>query len=106
MRVAGAPAFSSIAWSHNRFRGNFFDSRSSNTRACFQYCGGTKFASNFSAAGVVSMRPMMVWDSGLICQGRNCAFAALGLRNTIGSWSWEIHPRAQLILGWVAVNQG
>ncbi len=26
MRVAGAPGFSSMAWSHDRFGGNFFDS--------------------------------------------------------------------------------
>ena len=104
IRVAGAPVFSLMVWSHNHFGGNFFDSCSSNTRVCFWYCGGTKFFG--SVVGVFVILPTIVWDVGLICRGRNRAFAVLGLRSTMGSWSCEIHPRAQLIFGCVAVNHG
>ena len=41
--VAGAPSFSSMAWSHDLCSGNFLDSWSLNTRACFRYCGYEAF---------------------------------------------------------------
>src|SRR5216683_4584386 len=66
MRVAGAPGFSSMAWFYDCFGGNFFDSWSLNTRACFWYCRGTKLFGSFTVGGAVSMRPTMVWDIGLI----------------------------------------
>ena len=106
MRVAGAPAFSSMAWSHDCFSGNFFDSWSLNMWACFWYCGGTKLFGRVGLVGVSIALPTIVWDIGLICRGRNRAFAASGLRNTMGSWLCEIHPLAQSIFGCVAVNHG
>ena len=106
IRVAGAPGFRLMVWSYNRFSGNFFDSWSSNTRACFRYYGGTKFFGSTFVVGILSTHPRMVCDIGLICRGRNRTFTVSGLRNTIGNWSWEIHPQAQSIFGWVAVNQG
>jgi len=105
IRVAGAPGFNSIVWSHNCFGGNFFDSWSLNMWACFWYCGGMKFLGSV-VLGTSIARHTMVCDIGLICRGRNRAFATSGLRSTMGSWSWEIHPRAQSIFGWVAMNQG
>ncbi len=40
MSVAGAPGFNSIAWSQDRFGGNFFDSCLLNTHTCHWYCVG------------------------------------------------------------------
>ncbi len=84
MRVAGAPAFSSIAWSHDCFGGNFLDSCSLKTWVCFRYCGGTKFFGSVVRASTTL--PTTVCDIGLIWRGRNHAFTASGLRNTMGSW--------------------
>ena len=101
MRVAGAPGFSSIAWSQGHGGGNFLDSSSLNTLAYFRYCGGTMLS------GVcIAVLPTMVWDLGLICRGKNRAFAASADRRTIGSWLCVIHPLAQSILGCAAANQG
>ena len=80
MSVAGAPGFSSIAWSHGRGGGNFLDSSSLNTLVCFLYCGG------MILGGVwIVVDPTIVWVFGLICRGRNRALAASGDRRTIGS---------------------
>ncbi len=104
MSVVGAPAFSSIAWSHDCFSGNFFDSWLLNMCVCFWYGKGTKVFGRVVGLVVSVTLPITVWDIGLICRGRNHAFTVSGLHNTIGSWSWEIHPLAQLILGCVAAN--
>ena len=40
------------------------------------------------------------------CRGRNRAFAVSTDHSMMGSWSWVIHPQAQLILGCAVVNQG
>jgi len=85
MRVVGAPIFSSMVLSHDLFGGNFLDSWSSNTQACFWYWGGTKFFGSTFLAVVLVVLPIIVWDKGLICWGRNHAFAASGLRNTMGN---------------------
>jgi len=106
MRVVGAPTFNLMAWSHDRFGGNFFGSCSSNTQACFRYCGGTKVFGSMVGVVESTTLPIMVCNVGLICRGRNRAFVVLGLLNTIGSWLWEIHPLAQSILGCVTVNHG
>ena len=50
--------------------------------------------------------PTIVWDLGLICRGKNRALAVSADRNTMGNWSWAIHPRAQSTFGWAAANQG
>ena len=101
MRVAGAPGFNSIAWSQGRGGGNFFDSSSLNTLVCFRYCGGTMLS------GVcIVVLPTMVWDLGLICRGKNCAFVASADHRTISNWSCVIHPLAQSILGCAAANHG
>ena len=105
MRVAGAPGFSSMAWSHDLFGGNFFNSWSLKTRVCLWYCGGMKLSGSL-VGFVTSALPTIVCKLGLIWRGRKRAFAASGLRSTMGSWSWEIHPLAQSIFGWVVVNHG
>ena len=80
MRVAGAPGFNSIAWSQGRGGGNFFDSSSLNTLAYFRYCGGMMLLGVW-----IVVLPTMVWDLGLICRGKNRAFAASADRRTIGN---------------------
>jgi len=54
--------------------------------------------------GVMMVFPIIVCDRGRTCLGKNHTFMASGLRNTIGSWSWEIHPLAQSIFGCIAAN--
>ena len=94
MRVASMPGFNSIAWSHGHSSGNFLDSSLLNTLACLRYCGGTMLGGVW-----IVVDPIMVWVLGLICWGRNQALAASGDCSTMGSWSWVIHPQAQLIFG-------
>jgi hypothetical protein len=101
MSDAGAPGLRSIAWSQGRGGGNFFDSSSLNTCLCLRYCGGIMLVGVW-----IVVDPMMVWEWGLICRGRNHALAASAALSTIGSWSWVIHPLLQSIFGWAAVNYG
>ena len=80
MRVGRAPGFNSIAWSQGRGGGNFFDSLLLNTLVCLRYCGGTILGGVW-----IVVDPTIVWVLGLICRGKNCAFAASADHKTIGS---------------------
>ena len=80
MSVAGAPGFSSIAWSQGHGGGNFLDSSSLNTLAYLLYCGGTILGGVW-----IVVDPTIVWVFGLICRGRNRALAVSGDRNTMGN---------------------
>ena len=80
IRVAGAPGFSSIVWSHGHGGGNFLDSSSLNTLAYFLYWRGTMLG----GVWIVAL-PTIVWVFGLICQGRKRALAASGARSMMGN---------------------
>jgi hypothetical protein len=107
---AGAPGFSSIAWSHILAGGNSWEASSLKTLENWEYCSGTP-GTVIVGSGSKMTRAMSIrsswWLRGvLVVLGVNCALAASTLLMITGSCEWLIHPLFQSILGWTAANQG
>jgi hypothetical protein len=87
--AAGAPGFSSIAWSHGRDGGNSCDASSEKTLENEQYWLGMFGFSDVCVGSATSLQTYMVSARvGLIlltCRGRNHACAASGVRSMMGS---------------------
>jgi hypothetical protein len=108
--VAGAPGFSSIAWSHGQDGGNSCEASSENTLEYIWYGSGMfelirVFVGSATILQMYMVSLWVVWVL-LIRHGRNHARNASGLLSITGSCPWSIHPRFQSILGWKATNQG
>jgi hypothetical protein len=87
--AAGAPGFSSIAWSHGRDRGNSCDASSENTLEYIWYGSGMFELIGVSVGSATSPQMYMVsfwvvWIL-LIWRGRNRARDASGLLSITGS---------------------
>src|SRR6266478_4205660 len=103
-----------MAWSQMVCFGRHWDCSSLNTLLCWAYSDGI-FVS-FVSWAVSWVVPIMALQSRicwawmvrglLIVHGRNRAFAASEVLNTIGSCVWSIHPLFQSILGCTAANHG
>src|SRR5580698_2627276 len=108
--VAGAPGFSSIAWSQIRTGGKLWDSSSLKTFMNCVYCGGTPGADWLDAVPMVTLPIYICWvllvRGMFLVRGVNCALAASGDRSMMGSCEWSNHPRRQSIFGCTAANQG
>src|SRR6266478_4518554 len=101
--VGGALGSNSMAWSQMVCFGSLWDCSSLNTLLCWAYSGGIFVLSDSCAAPIVALHSR-IWSARvirglLIVRGRNRAFAASSVLNTIGSWVWSIHPLLQSILG-------
>ncbi len=108
--VDGAPGRSSMAWSQIVCFGSRWDCSSLNTLLCWAYSGGIFVLSTSCAAPIVALhsRIRSTWAIRglLMVRGRNRAFAASSVLNTMGSCVWSIQPLLQSILGCTAANQG
>src|SRR6266478_3629608 len=108
--VDGAPGSSSMAWSQMVCFGSRWDFSSLNTLLCLAYSGGIFDCSASCAVPIVTLQSKILsaWvvRGLLIVCGRNRAFAALAVLNTIGNCVWSIHPLLQSILGCTAANHG
>src|SRR6266478_4177341 len=108
--VDGAPGNSSMAWSQMVCFGRRWDCSSLNTLLCRAYSGGIFVLSVSCAVPIVALHSR-IWSTWmvrglLIVRGRNHAFAASEVLNTIGNCVWSIHPLLQSILGCTAANHG
>src|SRR6266436_2791049 len=99
-----------MAWSQMVCFGSLWDCSSLNTLLCWAYSGGIAVLLVSCAIPIVALhsRIWLAWTiRGLLTvRGRNRAFAASAVLNTIGSCVWSIHPLLQSILGCTAANQG
>jgi hypothetical protein len=101
--AAGAPGFSSIAWSHGRDGGNSCDASSEKNLEYIWYGSGMFELIGVSVGSATSLQMYIVslwvvWILLIWC-GRNCARDASGLLSITGSCPWSIQPHFQSIFG-------
>ncbi len=90
--------------------GSLCNCSSLKTLLCLEYSCGIFIVSVSWVVPIVALQSKscsaFVGQGLLMVHGMNCALAASGALNTMGSCVWLIHPLFQLILGCTAVNQG
>src|SRR6266436_8921965 len=101
--VDGAPGNSSMAWSQIVCFRSRWDCSSLNTLLCWAYSGGIFVLSGSCVVPIVALHNR-IWSACMVrglltVHGKNRAFVASEVLNTMGNCVWSIHPLLQSIFG-------